>query len=298
MNSEMTVHTPAKINILLEIGPKLSSGFHELHSLFLMVDLLDTLQVTLIPDSSECRIESGPLQLPGHNTLVHAWDLFCRDIGRPLGCRAVLKKRIPSGAGLGGGSSNGAGMLRVLNELLGRPVSESRLLELARNVGSDVPFFLGSPAAWVEGTGEVLKSIQVREFYVMLLKPDIDISTPWAYQALDAYRGEDADNCTFKTLRSDCITSYEQRPPAQWKFFNSFEPVLDDRYPEVSELRRMLIQCGATYTGISGSGSAVFGFFNTREDISLCERSLQHITSWRQCVKTLAKSPIEVYNTL
>lgn len=294
----MTVYTPAKINILLDIGAKDASGFHELHSLFQMVDLCDTLTVTFMEEDPSITVTSEPFELPAQNTLTRGWELFCKEIGRSIGCRVHIRKQIPPGAGLGGGSSNAAGLLRLLNDWTGRPVGELRLQELARSIGSDVPFFLGTSAAWVEGTGEVLVPVAPRVLSGVLVKPEFEIATPWAYSALDESRGQGASSWSMETRRADCIDAYAHQVPSAWKFFNSFDSVLERRYPELLGIRRLLENVGAGCFFISGSGSTVCGLFDTPDVVSLCEKKLKKRAYWRQCVKTLAKTPIGVYNTL
>ena len=168
----LQLKSPAKINLGLFILGKREDGYHELETLFQMVSLYDTLELTALPTGIELRCDHPGVPADATNLVVRAARLLlAKDAGgRTLGCRIHLKKQIPVGAGLGGGSGNAGLALRGLNQLWGLGLGTPELMEIAAQLGSDVPFFLGAPAALGRGRGERLTPLQpAKKFYVILL---------------------------------------------------------------------------------------------------------------------------------
>ncbi len=297
MNHAVTIASPAKINLHLEIGPRLPNGYHLLRSVFQMIDLYDTLEVTLQPSSHGFSFICNEYEIPEQNTLKTSWKAFLTASDMDFGCSVKLEKHIPPQSGLGGGSSDAAALLFSLNMLSGKPLDVSRLAAVGAAVGSDVPFFFSSPAAVAEGTGDVLHPAAPADSYAALVvKPNFGISTVWAYRQLDASRKDPSDH-QFELSREYCLHACAQEHPSSWRFFNSFEPMARSAWPEYTEIFSILKEHGGCFTALSGSGSAVAGLFSEPADARRCRKVLNDRLYWVKMVKILANSPFAVYNT-
>ncbi len=181
----MQLFAPAKINLSFKILLRREDGFHEIETLMAPISLAD--ELTIEPDEPGSGISfstDDPTLPPGEdNLVVRAARSFFATIGEEPGVRIMLRKRIPHGAGLGGGSSDAASTLLGLNQLHEQPLTADRLTNLAAALGSDVPFFLVQSAARCSGRGEVVDPVEpLPPFSLLLLKPEFGVPTPWAYQ--------------------------------------------------------------------------------------------------------------------
>jgi 4-diphosphocytidyl-2-C-methyl-D-erythritol kinase len=259
------LHAPAKINLHLQIAGRRSDGYHEILSLVQAVSLFDSLHVRSLKQRNLSRCVCAPV-LPGlpqgqRNIAMRAADAFLSRCAIDAGVEVRIRKRIPAGAGLGGGSSDAAAVLLALNRLYSSPLSPERLQELAAELGSDVPFFLGPSAALMLGRGEILRPVPPRgDFRIVLVYPGFPVSTA------DAYRWYD-QQCAAGTgtLSSQQIVDrYRTAPPGSWSFTNDFQAVLLRRYPSIARIAAELQIQGAELAGVSGSGSAVFALFSNQ----------------------------------
>jgi len=245
---------PAKINLYLRVGEPDARGYHPLETEFQAIGLFDTLTVEL--GGSGFTAEGA--ELPEENTVTKGLRLM-REVATlpPLGIRLV--KRIPSEAGLGGGSSDAGGLLRILRKLLPSTVPDREFLAVARSVGADVPFFLVGGRARGEGYGDVLTALEDEPTrWLVVVKPPVSCSTPEMYAALDAVaRGGSASN------------DFEQVAPA-----------------ECSRLISALSLAGLAPVGLCGSGSAVYGF--ARSEAEAGEVARRYPGSWD--VRTLSRA--------
>ena len=257
----MKILTPAKINPLLYILSKREDGFHELYMHMLPVSLFDTLSFSKNNKKGlNFRMNGATFSAsPEDNLVVRAVRLFEIAAGVTADLDIILEKHIPSGAGLGGGSGNAAGTLQALNHIFRLPSTPAGLLppetlfELALELGSDVPFFLEPAPCEIRGRGEKLNPlIEYPEFLLVIIKPDLSISTPAAYT-----------NC----IPEERLGFPQVKSLADLKSHlnNQFETSLLSQYPLLSELKSLLLQNGAFGALVSGSGSAVFGIFNKKE---------------------------------
>ncbi|HEQ70929.1 MAG TPA: 4-(cytidine 5'-diphospho)-2-C-methyl-D-erythritol kinase [Spirochaetia bacterium] len=286
----ITLSAPAKINLHLEITGRRGDGYHDLCSLFLMVSLQDRIQVAVKRTGTEIRFYGREEIDARLNTVRTALDLFRETTGFPDGVRVTVRKRIPQGSGLGGGSSDAATTLCALNRLCPAPLSRKKLMELGARIGSDVPFFFSAPFALVEGRGERVSPLSdPPRIAVLLIVPDFSVPTASAYRWYDeaiAGSGSERDHAAGSALPS----SGKRLPldtggaPVWEKCFNSFDRVLKERHSVYGELEKRLVQAGALMTGPSGSGAAYFGVFRERRaavralaDMDVTARLLQTV---------------------
>lgn len=263
------LQAPAKINLSLRILRRRPDGYHDLVSLFAPVPgLCDTLEIA--PASEGCRIEPPIPGLPVEANLIHrAWSAFGEATGFRPGLRVGLTKRIPSGAGLGGGSSDAAAMLLWLNGQAGkRALEQAALTALAASLGADVPFFLLGGPAWATGIGEVLTPVELdlSPFTLVLVSPDIHVSTPWAYRRWDELNPEAAQHIAREDLLTTGHHAHMNRssllPITVW---NDFEMAVFPEFPRLRRIKETLIGLGAACCAMSGSGSSLFALFREPE---------------------------------
>ncbi|MDR2588431.1 MAG: 4-(cytidine 5'-diphospho)-2-C-methyl-D-erythritol kinase [Spirochaetales bacterium] len=269
------VLAPAKVNLHLEVYARREDGFHGLLSVFQMVSLCDEITVRSLTTLDVCEIGGDFDFPPEENIIWKCCRLFREATGLRTGLGVEVTKRIPQGAGLGGGSSDGAAFLRALNVLFGAGFSPGELAALGSAAGSDVPFFCREAAALVTGRGEFVEALVPRtDFFLVLALPPLQVSTAWAFRALDEAReragflleggGCEGGGRFFSPPagQKEYIKAlYERESPENWGFFNSFYPVLKESQPVFAALRRRLLEAGALNAGLSGSGSAMFGVF-------------------------------------
>ena len=244
----LRVRCPAKINTFLSVGPPDAIGYHPVRTVFQAVDLCDELLLENADD--DAFVCDWPL-IPADNTVTKAWRLAREYVGLPR-LRVTLNKRIPAESGLGGGSSDAAGLLRGLVRLTKGRFLPENAAEVARAVGSDVPFFLVGGSAKGEGYGDILTSLPdgpTRHF--VIVRPEVGVSTPSAYRALDA--------------RARAWREFPTDPTSE--MFNDFEPVAP---PECRQAASDLKDVGAMNTLLCGSGSAVFGLFADEDQADTC----------------------------
>ncbi len=248
----MIVFPNAKINIGLNITEKRPDGFHNLETVFFPVGWCDALEFTL---SDEVKFSSSGILISGDpesNLVMKAYRLLQNDFGLPS-LKIHLHKEIPFGAGLGGGSSDGAFMLSILNKWFELNLSEVELEQYAAKLGSDCPFFIGNKPVFASGKGEIMEPLQIalNGMFILLVKPPIEVSTAKAYQLV--------------VPEKPAISLKEliKLPVQEWKdkVVNQFESSVFQQYPEIAEVKQSLYDLGAVYASMSGSGSCVFGLF-------------------------------------
>jgi 4-diphosphocytidyl-2-C-methyl-D-erythritol kinase len=255
------VQAPAKINIHLDIRHTRPDGYHELVSLFQSVSLSDTLVIRSLKTKHECRIADNSDIPCRENIVSKTYERFVKLTGITTGVDVELHKSIPIGGGLGGGSSDAAAMISGLQLLAGTELTESEDRDCALSLGSDVHYFRRGAAAIVTGRGEnVMPLVPRTDFSIVIIRPDFSISTKDAYTWLDGYRAGQSESVSGFTAGT-IADVYGYQPISNWKFNNSFTPVLVDRHPAYKKIFAKLQNYGSVVTNISGSGSCVFGIF-------------------------------------
>jgi 4-diphosphocytidyl-2-C-methyl-D-erythritol kinase len=259
---------PAKVNLYLRVLRRRADGYHDLVTVMQMVSLADELTVT--PEGDDVRFSCDQPDLPqGRENLVFRAALgFQEETGVKVAAHLSLHKRIPTAAGLGGGSSDAAGALKALNLLYGSPLHGPRLHALAARLGADVPFFLGQGPAVATGIGTELSPVALPPYHYVLLNPGVPLSTRWVYENLDLARLREAPT----------PETWDPEHPERW-VHNDLGAVALKRVPELAGWLTRLRQAGAVTQGISGSGPTVFGLFSTweaaRDGARVLRRSFQ-----------------------
>jgi len=280
------VKAPAKINLYLGVGDRRRDGFHDIASVFQAVSMHDSVSLSLV-DGGGIRLE-GECGCPAEkNTAFRAAEAFfaaaaLRGLYPAPGLSIAVTKGVPIGAGLGGGSSDAASTLAGLSSLLPGYVDDATLLEIAASIGSDVPFFMESACAAVTGRGEILSPLSPRtDFTLIIVDPGFSISTKAAYGLLDDARA--ADGASSGRSPADlgiglkrAVSDYAALPPSRWSFENDFYDALKPEYPGLARCKDALTAEGADYAAMSGSGSAIFGVFESR---GAGERALEALSS-------------------
>ncbi|MCF7928368.1 MAG: 4-(cytidine 5'-diphospho)-2-C-methyl-D-erythritol kinase [Spirochaetales bacterium] len=296
MERMVTVLSPAKVNLHLDVRGKRADGFHALVSIFQMVGLYDRITLRSLKSTSGCSVLGELPFSRTQNTITQAVDEFRRIAGFDDGLEITVEKRIPVGSGLGGGSSNAASTLLALNRLSGISCTTKKLHKAAAAVGSDVPFFLYSALALVTGRGDhVFPLDDAGEFWLLMIFPDLRIDTAQAYSWLRA--GMVTDQRIHETgILHRLSDQYRNIPPAEWRFHNSFSSVLYDRYPRYRRIEEDLYRQGADFVSISGSGSTMYGVFATSESAEAAQTALRTMYPSSVVVPTLKKKPECMYH--
>lgn len=268
------IAAPAKINLRLCILGREESGYHALESLFCAISLADTIVVRWgdegIRLTVDGRIDVGP---PERNLAVRAADRFYREMGQPPSVDVHLTKRIPSQAGLGGGSSDAAAVLRALNALHDDPLSRTTLLQMAIELGADVPFFLcGSPLALGWGRGERLMALPA-----LPARPVLVATPAWAMSTADAFAEIARQRGGEYRPRSSLIDAADV---ADWDRVaaiaeNDFERAMGPHTAGVRALADAMRSAGARIALLAGSGSSVFGVFDSEPDRDAAAQALR-----------------------
>lgn len=269
----MITHPIAKINLGLNVVERRPDGYHNLETVFYPVPISDELEVTVsgLPltgnglQEKECELTLEGIQIEGDvqkNLVVRAYQMLKEDFPDMSRVRARLKKGIPTQAGMGGGSSDGAFMLVMLNKLCQLGLTNEQLKGYAARLGADCAFFIDPQPQYAEGIGERLTplsadSLPLGGYYIGIVRPDVPVSTKEAYSLITPKRPQ--QNCR------DIV----MQPVETWRdaLVNDFEEGIFRLHPELGEVKARLYDLGAVYAAMSGSGSALFGLF--REPVEL-----------------------------
>lgn len=256
----LTVKAYAKINLWLDITGRRGDGYHTLNSVMRRVDLYDDITVTPVSDDTAViRCDDPSVPCDGRNIAFRAWKLFRGLYGAPFGSDIDIRKHIPTEAGLGGSSTDGAAVLLALNEIAGRPFTTDTLAAASVKLGADVPFCIAGGTAVCRGIGEEIQPIPCADFAAVIVKPEFSCSTAAAYAAYD--KSPEPEKPGFTEYARGIAASAEAAADG---LYNVFEELYAD--PRIAEIKRALISAGALNACMTGSGSAVYGIFPTLSD--------------------------------
>lgn len=259
----------AKLNLGLNIVRKREDGYHDLETVFYPVGVhngspenpepfCDILEITPA-ERTEFRFTGRQVDCPLEKNLVYkAWKLFKEEYPDLDEYLITLEKHLPDGAGLGGGSADASGVLCMLNELSGKPFSEEKLAELALKLGADCPFFIYNRPCYAEGVGERIEFIDLdlSGWWCLLVKPEVSISTKEAFAGVHPAEPE-------KSLREIARLDVEEW---QGLMVNDFEASLFPGHSILENIKKEIIEEGAVYASMSGSGSTIFGLFRDKDN--------------------------------
>ena len=265
----------SKINLGLKVLNERKDGFHNIESIFVELDFHDL--ITFKPSNYfqlTCNNDSVPIDM--QNTISQSYQFLKNRYNFNNHFHVYLDKKIPMQSGLGGGSSNAACTLNALNTILDLKISKSKLHQYALEIGSDVPFFIEGGVKFVKGRGEKLETVQnsskLQSLYFLIVIPKFSISTKWAYEKLKKALKSNSKQYKFPTL--------DQR--LNWSLFkNDFEVVVKAAYPEIMNIKEIMYNNGALYSGLSGTGSTVFGIYNEEKFIMQSQNKLSHYKTHR-----------------
>ena len=252
----------AKINLGLNIVEKRPDGYHNLETLFYPIALQDILEVTPCKDTTSEKYTLTMYDAPfdgniDDNLVIKAYNALAADYSLPS-LDFFLYKKIPTGAGLGGGSADAAFALKMINDIASLSLSDDELEKYAARIGADCAFFVRNKPAFATGIGNILTptDFSLAGYTLVLVKPEIHISTKDAYALVSPAKP------------AHSIEEILKRPMAEWRalLVNDFEKSVFAKYPEVSVIKEKLYELGAEYASMSGSGSAFFGIFKEKQD--------------------------------
>lgn len=255
----MIVYPNCKINLGLNVVSRRPDGFHDIESIFYPVPCCDMLEI--IPaDKDDFVVDGIAINCAvSENLCYKAYRLIKNQYDIPQ-ISLYLYKKIPFGAGLGGGSSDGAFTLSALNELFFLDINEKTLTGMASMLGSDCAFFIQNKPAYITGTGTEISelSFSLKGYYIVIIKPDIIISTKDAYRMITPKKPQTS------------LLEIIKRPLSDWKehLVNDFESSLFMKHPEIGTIKNLLYEKGAVYASMSGSGSSVYGLFDHEIDMA------------------------------
>ncbi|RZK50262.1 MAG: 4-(cytidine 5'-diphospho)-2-C-methyl-D-erythritol kinase [Pedobacter sp.] len=249
----------AKINLGLRVCERRSDGYHELETVFVPIPLCDILEIV---DASQTEFEFSGLPIPGaldSNLLVKVWERFQTDFKLPAQ-KILLHKKIPMGAGLGGGSADAAFFIKLLNQKFELNLSTIELQQFARKFGADCAFFIENKTVLARGIGDLFSNVELptQQYYILLVKPPVHVSTAQAYGNV------------IPAKPSKSISTILKQPISTWKaeLINDFETGVFKIYPELAAIKQKLYDMGAIYAAMSGSGSTLFGLYVDKPDFS------------------------------
>ena len=253
----------AKINIGLNIISKRVDGYHNLESIFYPIAWRDILEIM---PSKQLSFESTGLSIPGQGNLcLKAYELMKSHYGiAPVSIH--LHKNIPIGAGLGGGSSDAAFTLMALNTIFELDLEKDELKKIAAQLGADCPFFIDNTPSLASGIGEILNPIDldISDNHLLVVKPDIFVSTAEAFSVIVPQKP------------SLSLEEEIKMPIKKWTLKNDFEDSIFPQYPELLEIKKSLIQAGALYASMSGSGSSIYSIFSEKPQLEFDNCQLFH----------------------
>lgn len=262
---ELSISTPAKINMGLNVIRKRPDGYHDIQTFFYPINLFDTL---IISEASQFEFICSEQNLSNENNLVvKAKNLLENELKLNIKLKIFLEKRIPVGAGLGGGSSDAAAALKGIIKFLHISIDDPTLKNIARMCGADVPYFLNPVPCYAEGIGDIITTLDCRiQYPILVVYPGFQISTKSAYENAIPAKPE----YSLKQLIEDCEIDFLFM---ENKIKNDFEKFAFKQYPILAEIKKEFYKLGAMFALMSGTGSSIFGIF---KELYKAEEALKH----------------------
>ena len=278
MEKAYKIKSSSKINLGLKVLNLRNDNYHNISSIFIEIDLYDI--ITFIPSNSfSLTCSNNNITINEENTIVKAYEILNKKFNFQNHYKILLEKNIPISGGMGGGSSNAAFTLKALNKLNNLKLTNQQLCKISLNIGSDVPFFIEGRVKLVSGRGEIISNHSaplINTLYILLIFPDFSVNTSWAYKKIKNKLQYKKYSTKFPALDSK----------VNWKLFeNDFEDIVGSAYPEIFEIKKFLYDNGALYSGLSGSGSTMFGVYNDKNVLEKIKQSISHYN-------TLIVSPV------
>jgi 4-diphosphocytidyl-2-C-methyl-D-erythritol kinase len=278
----MIIYTPAKINFGLKVINKRNDGFHNLETIFYPVSIFDKLTINIRPSSRSSntfKISTNNRVIPldksniCFKTVVQFLKVF--NIKKYFDFEIFIEKNIPVLGGLGGGSSNAAAVIKACLKYFNIDVksNKEKILDLALNIGSDVPFFMVLKPCFATGRGEkmrLLPEFTLKDYKLLLVNAGIYVSTKWAFSSLNLKEGE---------LRNSNLSQVKRFEEKIFDFLeNDFEKIVFERYPELEIIKKELLEKGAIFASLSGTGSTLFGVFS-KVDVNKLQEAQKHFAN-------------------
>lgn len=260
--TRVRILSPAKINLTLEVGPRRPDGYHEIDSVVQTIDLCDVLIAQQAPRGVlELTVEGANITTGRDNLVLKAAELFLERTRAETGVRFHLVKNIPVQAGLGGGSSNAVAALFALDALCKTHLPKDSIAGMAAEVSSDSALFVWGGTLRIRGRGEIVHQLPDGvDLHFVIVKPELGVSTSWAYEQLDKFSEERirgwSDRAEAAVLRKDSGELMQC-------LHNDFDRVIASQLPEIRDIQFALVECGAIRSLLCGSGSAMFGVFES-----------------------------------
>jgi 4-diphosphocytidyl-2-C-methyl-D-erythritol kinase len=268
--SKYRIQAPAKLNLRLKVTGRRTDGYHELVSIMIPVSLFDSLEVA-VADHGRINLTCRGFSVPGdeNNLVVRAASLFMTQAGIEKGLEIRLTKRIPVAAGMGGGSSDAAATLLVLNTVWAGALSPEALHDLGRQIGADVPFFLYGKPALARGIGDILEPLgDWPDWCYIIVTPPVQISTPWVYGNFQLKKLTRDELEYIKIVLGSHAVNISQF------LENDLETVTSATFPIIDTIKKALIEAGAEGALMTGSGPSVFGVFRSLKEAESARKNL------------------------
>ena len=262
----------AKVNIGLNVIDKMQNGYHEIETLMQQVNFYDTIKIEISSHKGEVvfSVKGNKINCENEqNSCFIIAKLLKQKFKITNQITITLHKNIPIGAGLGGGSSNAATILNFINNYFNLNLTDNEKVDLCKNIGMDVPFFLKGKLQYAENMGDKLSILPdlFKSYYFLLVYPEIIIPTQWAYLNIKK-------QLPIKKLHYNLLAL---KTPLNWGVFeNDFEEVVIPRYPEIGEIKQKMIENNAIYSSLSGSGSTVFGIYQDYDQAMQSAKTIDH----------------------
>jgi len=273
--SSIELYSYAKINLRLDILRKREDGYHDIRTVLQKVSLRDELRITIssrglkvICDNHQVPLTEGNLAYTAAQAILNRYKVKDE-------VSISIKKNIPLAAGLGGGSSNAASTLVGINQLFGLGISNQELMKIGKDIGADVPFFIFGNTALATGIGDRLEKMEIiPKLWLLMVTPDIQISTAWAYKSLRM-------GLTSKPINTNIPNCINHLTEIITMLSNDLEKVVIPRYPVIQRIKEELINKGAKGGLMSGSGSTVFGIFFSEDEAKEAYAQLKTYSDWQ-----------------